>query len=133
MSASFGKSGAYYYWISRGVDDRLVPANRVRKSVGAENTFSTDLTDFDAMVAELATDRQGLATLRNGRNTGQNGDAQSEVCRLRADHPRPVCLFSSRKPRGALKDRDRSAAGKHATPEGSAPSRGILILPPRRG
>jgi DNA polymerase-4 len=49
----FGKSGAYYYWISRGVDDRPVRANRIRKSVGAENTFSSDLTEFDAMVAEL--------------------------------------------------------------------------------
>jgi len=49
----FGKSGAYYYWISRGVDDRPVRANRIRKSIGAENTFSSDLTEFDAMVAEL--------------------------------------------------------------------------------
>jgi DNA polymerase-4 len=53
MNAHFGKAGAYYYWISRGVDDRPVRANRVRKSVGAENTFSSDLTEFDAMVAEL--------------------------------------------------------------------------------
>ena len=54
MQANFGKAGVYYYWISRGVDDREVRANRVRKSVGAENTFSCDLTaDFDAMVAEL--------------------------------------------------------------------------------
>ena len=53
MQANFGKAGAYYYWISRGVDDREVRANRIRKSVGAENTFSTDLTEFDAMVAEL--------------------------------------------------------------------------------
>jgi DNA polymerase-4 len=53
MQANFGKVGAYYYWISRGVDNREVRANRVRKSVGAENTFSTDLTEFDAMVAEL--------------------------------------------------------------------------------
>jgi DNA polymerase IV len=53
MNANFGKAGAYYYWISRGVDDRPVRANRVRKSVGAENTFSSDLTEFDAMVAEL--------------------------------------------------------------------------------
>ena len=28
-------------------------ADRIRKSVGAENTFSSDLTEFDAMVAEL--------------------------------------------------------------------------------
>jgi DNA polymerase-4 len=53
MQANFGKSGTYYYWISRGVDDREVRANRVRKSVGAENTISTDLTEFDAMLAEL--------------------------------------------------------------------------------
>jgi DNA polymerase IV len=51
--ANFGKAGAYYYWISRGVDDREVRANRIRKSVGAENTFSRDVTEFDAMVAEL--------------------------------------------------------------------------------
>jgi len=53
MNANFGKSGAYYYWISRGVDERPVRANRVRKSVGAENTFSSDLSDFDSMVAEM--------------------------------------------------------------------------------
>lgn len=53
MNANFGKSGAYYYWISRGVDDRPVRANRIRKSVGAENTLSTDLNEADAMIAEL--------------------------------------------------------------------------------
>ncbi|MGY3478727.1 DNA polymerase IV [Bradyrhizobium ottawaense] len=53
MQANFGKAGSYYYWISRGIDNREVRANRIRKSVGAENTFSTDLTDFDAMVVEL--------------------------------------------------------------------------------
>jgi DNA polymerase IV len=53
MQANFGKAGVYYYWISRGVDNREVRANRIRKSVGAENTFSSDLTEFEAMVAEL--------------------------------------------------------------------------------
>jgi nucleotidyltransferase/DNA polymerase involved in DNA repair len=53
MRANFGKAGAYYYWISRGVDNREVRADRIRKSVGAENTFSSDLTEFDTMVAEL--------------------------------------------------------------------------------
>src|SRR5215475_1842485 len=53
MNANFGKAGAYYYWISRGVDERPVRPNRIRKSVGAENTFSTDLSEFDAMAAEL--------------------------------------------------------------------------------
>jgi DNA polymerase-4 len=31
MNANFGKAGAYYYWISRGIDDRPVGANRIRK------------------------------------------------------------------------------------------------------
>lgn len=53
MKANFGESGAYYYWISRGVDERPVRASRTRKSVGVENTFSTDLTEADAMIAEL--------------------------------------------------------------------------------
>jgi DNA polymerase-4 len=53
MNANFGKAGAYYYWISRGVDERPVRANRVRKSVGAENTFSQDLTEYDALAREL--------------------------------------------------------------------------------
>ena len=53
MQTNFGKAGAYYYWISRGVDNREVRADRIRKSVGAENTFSNDLTEFEAMAAEL--------------------------------------------------------------------------------
>ena len=53
MNAHFGKAGAYYYWVSRGVDERPVRANRIRKSVGAENTFSGDITGFAALVAEL--------------------------------------------------------------------------------
>src|SRR5215468_5275155 len=53
MNANFGKSGAYYYWISRGVDERPVRANRIRKSIGAETTFSIDLDAFDALVERL--------------------------------------------------------------------------------
>lgn len=53
LEAHFGKSGTYYYWISRGIDDRPVRANRVRKSVGAENTFFEDLTELDAMIEAL--------------------------------------------------------------------------------
>lgn len=53
MTANFGKAGAYYYWISRGIDERPVRANRVRKSVGAETTFSQDLADYEALAAQL--------------------------------------------------------------------------------
>jgi DNA polymerase IV len=44
----FGKAGSYYYWAARGVDERPVRADRVRKSVGAENTFPADLFTYEA-------------------------------------------------------------------------------------
>ena len=53
MQANFGKAASYYYWISRGIDNREVRANRIRKSVGAESTFPKDLADFEAMLSEL--------------------------------------------------------------------------------
>jgi DNA polymerase-4 len=48
LQQHFGKAGAYYYWIARGIDERPVRADRIRKSVGAENTFAADLTTLDA-------------------------------------------------------------------------------------
>ncbi len=48
LQRHFGKSGPYYYWIARGVDDRPVRADRIRKSIGAENTFFDDLFSFEA-------------------------------------------------------------------------------------
>ncbi|MDI4231692.1 DNA polymerase IV [Bradyrhizobium sp. Arg237L] len=53
MTTNFGKAGVHYYWISRGIDNRPVRANRIRKSVGAETTFSQDLADYEALAAEL--------------------------------------------------------------------------------
>lgn len=40
---NFGKSGKYFYDIVRGIDNRPVNPSRVRKSIGAERTFDTDL------------------------------------------------------------------------------------------
>jgi DNA polymerase-4 len=53
LSQHFGKAGRHFYWICRGIDHRPVLPNRVRKSVGAENTFSRDLTSLDDLKAEL--------------------------------------------------------------------------------
>lgn len=53
LQANFGKSGAWYYRISRGIDERPVQANRERKSVGAEDTFAQDIFDVDIARAEL--------------------------------------------------------------------------------
>jgi len=48
LQQHFGKAGAYYYWAARGVDERPVRADRIRKSVGVENTFAADLFTYEA-------------------------------------------------------------------------------------
>jgi DNA polymerase IV len=53
LQEHFGKAGAYYYGIARGIDERPVCADRVRKSVGAENTFFADLFTVDEARAAL--------------------------------------------------------------------------------
>jgi DNA polymerase-4 len=50
----FGKSGAYFYGIARGVDDRPVRPDRIRKSIGAEVTFARDLFALDEAATALA-------------------------------------------------------------------------------
>lgn len=49
----FGKVGKYYYQIARANDNREVNPHRIRKSLGAENTFSEDLKDIAAVKNEL--------------------------------------------------------------------------------
>lgn len=49
----FGKPGKFFYHIVRGIDNRAVQPEREIKSVGAEDTFSYDLTDVNEMNAEL--------------------------------------------------------------------------------
>ncbi|QBR72790.1 DNA polymerase IV [Beijerinckiaceae bacterium] len=54
LQRHFGKSGPYYYWIARGTDERPVRPNRIRKSIGAENTFFTDVFTFEDAREALA-------------------------------------------------------------------------------
>lgn len=53
----FGKAGDYYYKICRGVDEREVEPFQERKSVGAEETFLTDLffsADLEKEMLQIA-------------------------------------------------------------------------------
>jgi len=59
LQAHFGKSGAWYFAIARGQDERPVQPNRPRKSSGSETTFREDLTapaDIEAGVIAMADD-----------------------------------------------------------------------------
>jgi DNA polymerase-4 len=53
LQQHFGKSGPYFYGIARGIDERQVRPDRIRKSVGAEDTFVEDIDDLDLAKAEL--------------------------------------------------------------------------------
>jgi DNA polymerase-4 len=47
LQQQFGKAGPYYYALARGIDDRPVCADRIRKSIGCETTFTADLSTLD--------------------------------------------------------------------------------------
>ncbi|WP_370142117.1 DNA polymerase IV [Bradyrhizobium elkanii] len=53
LQQHFGKSGAWYYRIARGIDERPVQPDRPRKSVGAEDTFADDIFALEAARAEI--------------------------------------------------------------------------------
>jgi DNA polymerase-4 len=53
LQEHFGKSGPYFYGIARGIDERQVRPDRIRKSVGAEDTFVQDIDNLDLAKAEL--------------------------------------------------------------------------------
>ncbi len=53
LTQRFGKTGAFYYRIVRGIDDREVRPDRETKSVGAEDTFQHDLATLEEMYTEL--------------------------------------------------------------------------------
>lgn len=50
---AFGKSGRHYYRIVRGIDNREVRPDRIRKSYGKERTFSEDVDDREWIIAYL--------------------------------------------------------------------------------
>ena len=49
----FGKAGNFYFNIARATDNRPVDPNRIRKSIGNENTFEMDLRNMPEILYEL--------------------------------------------------------------------------------
>ena len=50
----FGKAGHLYYGYARGIDNREVTPNRIRKSISAETTFAEDTDDRSRLAADLS-------------------------------------------------------------------------------
>lgn len=53
LTRTFGKSGGYFYNIVRGIDNRPVQPNRIRKSVGAERSYASDLESTEEIHKNL--------------------------------------------------------------------------------
>jgi DNA polymerase IV len=53
LSRIFGKSGIFYYHIARAIDERPVVPDRIRKSIGTEITFETNLYSLQGILFEL--------------------------------------------------------------------------------
>ncbi|UCD60598.1 MAG: DNA polymerase IV [Flavobacteriaceae bacterium] len=53
LESHFGKSGKHYYYVVRGIHNSAVKAERIPKSVGAERTFSKNLSSEIFMLERL--------------------------------------------------------------------------------
>jgi DNA polymerase-4 len=68
LSAHFGKSGAFYYHVVRGIHNSEVKPDRITKSVAAEHTFDTNLSSEIFMLEQL----EKIATSLDRRLKKQN-------------------------------------------------------------
>lgn len=53
LTEHFGSFGERLFELSRGIDNRPVSTDRIRKSVSVENTFDTDLPDLDSSLEAM--------------------------------------------------------------------------------
>jgi DNA polymerase-4 len=68
LSTHFGKSGAFYYYVVRGIHNSEVKPDRITKSVAAEHTFDTNLSSEIFMLEQL----EKIATSLERRLKKQN-------------------------------------------------------------
>lgn len=54
LAQHFGKSGRFYFDIVRGIDNRPVKSERIRKSLGVERTFEEHITTLDGLVKMMS-------------------------------------------------------------------------------
>lgn len=71
LGQQFGKSGDYFYLAARAIDHRAVRPDRVRKSIGSENTFFHDIYSHEDLAAALSEASETVA--RHAERTGKAG------------------------------------------------------------
>lgn len=123
LVAQFGKTGSFYYQIARGIDLREVKPDRIRKSVGAEETFSEDLDNLKDMEFQLDAIAQNVAGRLEKHNTG----GRTVTLKVRyADFQR---VTRSTTPGGFIRDAATLAAlSKEMLPLTEAEARKVRLL-----
>jgi DNA polymerase-4 len=61
LSHRLGRYGSVLYRFARGIDQRPVRTDRVRKSLGSETTYASDLADMESIESEIERLAAGLA------------------------------------------------------------------------
>lgn len=61
LAMHFGKTGEFYYNISRGIDERPVNPDRIRKSISEERTFAEDIILEKEILAQLEKQCESLS------------------------------------------------------------------------
>ncbi|MGB0865234.1 MAG: DNA polymerase IV [Granulosicoccaceae bacterium] len=81
LQKHFGKWSQFLHDIARGIDERAVDGNGERKSIGAETTFSDNLSDRDQMLEVLLGLSQRLA------RTLEKKQLAAETITIKARYP----------------------------------------------
>ncbi|MCZ6842872.1 MAG: DNA polymerase IV [SAR324 cluster bacterium] len=76
----FGKRGAYFHRLARGIDERPVEPHRERKSISIEDTFAEDHDDQAWLLAKLKELASGLE--KRARTAGVKGRTVTLKMRL---------------------------------------------------
>ncbi len=79
MIRYFGKAGGYFYNVVRGIDDRPVVPLRERKSIGAERTYETDISDIEEVKAKLLS----IINIMWKRYVGKQKEGKTVTLKLR--------------------------------------------------
>ena len=79
LVAKFGKAGGFYYRIARAQDERPVQPNRIRKSIGAEQSYDPDLSDSARIMTEL----EAIAAILKQRMDSQQASGRTLTLKLK--------------------------------------------------
>lgn len=81
LAQAFGSFGLELYRLCRGIDERLVEANRIRKTLSNENTFAHNLETLEACEAVLR--RQHAELIEDLRNSAPDRKIAKVLVKLK--------------------------------------------------